>query len=94
MIDDIFVGGCVKSIQTLLPATVDFDPDLNAAEDHFLATFEVDAELHQISVANGERARLHSGAGEADMVEEGAGARFDVFYVPLAVGLPEFAVLA
>lgn len=44
-VDEFLVLGSVEGVEVLLPAAVDFDADLDAAEDHFFAAFEVDAEL-------------------------------------------------
>lgn len=84
----------VEIVQTLLPSAVAFDADLDTPEDDFLTTFEIYSELDDVTVINGVRSALDAGTGESDMVEEGAGAGFDVFDVPLTTSAPELAVAA
>lgn len=82
----------VEVVETLLPATIAFYADLDTSEDDLLTTFEVDAELHHVSIIDRVRAALHPGAGQAHMVEEGAGAGLDILDVPLSIGAPELAM--
>jgi hypothetical protein len=84
----------VEVVQTLLPATVAFDADLDTSEDHLLATFEVYSKLDNISVVNGIWSALDAGTREAHVVEESARAGLDVFHVPLSACTPELAVAA
>ena len=82
----------VEVVQTLLPASIALDPDLHAAENDFLATFEVNAELYDIAVVYRVRARLDARTRQPDVIEKGARRGLDVFYVPLARSTPELAM--
>lgn len=53
---------CVEVVQALLPATIAFYADLDAAEDDLFTSFEVDAELYHISIIDGIRSAFHSWA--------------------------------
>lgn len=53
----------VEVVETLLPATIAFYADFDTSEDDLLTTFEVDAELHHVSIIDRVRAALHPGAG-------------------------------
>ncbi len=45
----------VESVQTLLPASIALDANLDAPEDDLLASLEVDAKLNNISIIDGVR---------------------------------------
>lgn len=86
------VRGLVEVIETLLPASVALDPDLDAPEDHLLATTEVNAQLDNISIANNIWLALDAGLTETDMIQESAGAAANVLDMPLAITTPELTM--
>lgn len=55
-------SGLLEIVQAFLPATIALDSDLHAAEYDFLAAFEIDSQLDNISIVDGVRFTLHSGA--------------------------------
>ncbi len=76
-------GVCsLECIQLVLPATVQLEPHLHAPEDHLLAALEVDAELNDIAIVDGERPRFRPRRAEPNVVEEGAGAALHVLDIP------------
>ena len=88
------MGRRVEIVQTLLPSAVALDADLHTPEDDFLTTFEIYSKLDDVAIIDGVWSALDTGTREADMVEEGSRAGFDVFNIPLAAGAPELAVTA
>ena len=46
------VRACVEVVQTLLPAAIALNPDLDASEDDLLTTLEVNAELYNIAIVD------------------------------------------
>lgn len=91
-LEQAFVCGCVEIVEALLPAAVAFDTDLDAAENHLLATLEIDSELNHITIIYGVWSALNTGTRQTDVVEESARTGFDVLDVPLTAGTPELAV--
>lgn len=82
----------LESVELVLPATVELQPHFHAAKYHFLTALEVDTQLHDVAIVNGERLRFRAGRAEADVVEESARGTFDVFDVPFPILGPKFAV--
>lgn len=62
----------LELVQTLLPTSVAFNPDLDTAEDCLLAALEVYSKLDNISVVDRVNTTFHTRAAKSDMVEEGA----------------------
>jgi len=94
LLENILVGRSVELIQTLLPASVALDANLDATENDFFSTFEIDTELDDITIVEWKCTALHARTAQAHMVQERAGTTFDVFDEPLAVVAPELAMPA
>lgn len=84
----------LKRVWLILPSAVELQPHLDAAENHLLSSFKVDAQLDNVTVVDGERLALLGGRAQADVVEERARRALDVLDVPFAVFVPELAVPA
>lgn len=63
----------LKNVGLVLPAAVQLEAHLDAAEDHFLATLEVDAELDDVAVVDGVCLALLRGGTESNVVQKGSG---------------------
>lgn len=53
-----------------LPAAIELHAHLDTPVYHLLASFEVDAKLHDISIVKGIRLRLGTRGTQSDMVKE------------------------
>lgn len=84
----------LELVEAFLPGSVAFYAHLDAAEDDFLAAFEVDAELDNVAVIHGVGSAFCPGCAETDVIEEGAGTALNVPDVPLVVAAPELAMPA
>lgn len=84
----------LESVGFRLPPSVQLNPHLDAAENHFFAALEVYSKLNDVAIINGKRLAVLRGRAETDMVEERAGRALDVANKPLAVLAPELAVAA
>lgn len=75
-----------------LPSPVQLDAHLDASEDHLLSPSEVDPELHNIAIVDGERLGLGAWRAQPDVIEKGPGRALHVLDVPFALLVPELAV--
>lgn len=82
----------LELVKLVLPAAVQFQPHLDAAKYHLLASFKVDAQLHDISIVNWERFGLLARRAKADVVEKSTAAALHILDVPFAFLVPELAV--
>ena len=81
----------LELIEALLPASIDFNLNLDTSEDVLFSSFEVDAQLDKIAVFNGEWFGLVARGAESDVVEKGARGALNISDVPL-IGKEEFAM--
>lgn len=84
----------LELVQLVLPAPVELESHLDATEDHLLAPFKVDAQLHDVSVIDREWLRLLTGRAQSNVIQKGAAAALDVFNVPFAIFVPKLAMSA
>lgn len=84
----------LEGVQLVLPSPVELQTHLDAAENHLLTALEVDAQLDNIAIIDGEGLALLRGRAQADMVEERAGGAFNILDVPFAILVPKLAVSA
>ena len=84
----------LELVQTLLPASIALNANLDTTEDDFLSTLEVDTQLDDIAIIQGKRTALHSWTAQTNMVQEGTRTTLDVFDEPLTVVAPELTMPA
>jgi hypothetical protein len=51
-------GYTLEAAWTIVPTFVEFDPYFNTSEDHLLSPFEINPQLHNISIIDWKRLRL------------------------------------
>lgn len=85
-------GNELKSVELVLPTTVQLQPHLDATEDHLLSSFKVYSELHDISIVDRERLALRAGRAQPYVVQESPTRALDILNVPLALLVPELAM--
>lgn len=84
----------LELVQLVLPATVELQSHLDAAENHFLAPLEIDSKLDDISIIDRKRLRLLPGRAKPYVIQKGATAALDVLDVPFAILVPKLAMPA
>lgn len=84
--------GVLESVELALPVPVELQPHFDTTENHLLAAFEVNAQLHNVTIVYGKRSGLGTGRAQSYVVEKSARAAFDILDVPLAILTPELAV--
>lgn len=82
----------LETIWLVLPSAVQLQPHLDAAENHFFATLEIDSELYNIPVVNGESFALLRRRAKADVIEERARRALYVPNKPFPVLTPELTM--
>ena len=87
-------GDPLEVIWPLLPGPVALNPNLDTSEYHLLSATEINAQLHNISIFDGEELRFHIRLAQPDVVEEGTRRATDIFNLPLTVPEAELAVLS
>lgn len=89
-----FGGHLLECVELVLPATVQLQPHLDAAEDHLLSTLEINSELHNVSIVDGEGFALLGRRAQTNVVQKRSGRTLDILDIPFAVLVPELAVTA
>jgi hypothetical protein len=62
----------LKWIGRLLPASINFYTDLDASENHLLASSKIDAQLNDIAIIDGPRLALNTRRTEPQMIQKSA----------------------
>jgi hypothetical protein len=84
----------VESVKLVLPATVQLEAHLDTSEDHFLPSFEVNPELHDIAIVNRKSFAFLRRWAQTNVVQKRAGRTLNVLDVPFSVLVPELTVSA
>jgi len=85
-------GNGLEATWPNLPAFVQLHPNLYASEYHLFSAFEVDAQLHDISIVDWEWPRFGPWGAESYMVEKCSRRAFHIFNEPAATSTPKFAM--
>ena len=78
----------LECVEALLPTPIAFDPNLDAPEDHFFPTTEIDSQLNDVAVLELERLALLVWLAQADVVEKGTRRALDILDVPVPILAP------
>lgn len=84
----------LEFVQLVLPAAIELQPHLDAAKDHFFASFEINAELNCVAIVDREWFGFLSGRTQSNMVKKGPATTFHIFDVPFAAFVPKLAMAA
>lgn len=82
----------LEAVELVLPSTVQLQPHLDTTKNHFLATFEVNAQLHNITVINRICLAFLRGWTEPNVIQKGPRRTLYILDEPLSIFAPEFAV--
>lgn len=82
----------LEFVELILPTTIQFKAHFDAAKDHFFASFEINPQLHNISIIHREWFGFLAWGTKANMIEECTAATLNVFDVPFSLFVPELAM--
>ena len=84
----------LELVQTLLPASIALNTNLDTTEDDFLSTLKINTQLDDIAIIQGKCTALHSWTAQTNMIQEGTRTTLDIFDEPLTIVAPELAMPA
>lgn len=82
----------VECVELVLPAPVELQSHLDAAENHLLSTLEVDTQLNDVAIIERKSFTLLGRWTQSNVVEESARGTLDILDIPDPILVPEFTV--
>jgi hypothetical protein len=82
----------LEAAWTVLPPFVKLDPYFHTSKDHLLPSFEINSQLHNISIVHRKWPRLGSRRAKSYVIEKCSGRALHVLYEPASSRAPELAV--